>query len=154
MSVVVFDYIAFITQFSQFATIPQPILSMYFTMAGDYVNNTDCSPVPDCPPQAGLRTRVLNLLTAHLAAIFSGVNGQPPSPLVGRISDAAEGSVNVGTTLEIKSQSAQWFLTTPWGFAAWQALAPFRTAIYVAKAPRNFGPFLIGPQIVTNNGLN
>lgn len=154
MSVVIFDPIAFLAQYPQFSTVNQPVLSMYFAMAGDFVNNTDCSSVPDMPIQAGLRTRVLYLLTAHLAAIFSGVNGQPPTGLVGRISDATEGSVSVGTTVEIKAQSAQWFLQTPWGFAAWQALAPYRTALYVPKAPRNFGPFFIGPNIVENQGLN
>jgi len=144
MSVVVFSYTDFIAQFPNLASVGPTLLGMYFTMAGDFVNNTDCSIVPDCPPQAGLRTRVLYLTTAHLATIFATINGQSPSGLVGRVSDATEGSVSVATNLDIASQGAQWWLQSPYGFAAWQALAPFRTALYIAKPQRNFQPYPFG----------
>lgn len=144
MSVVVFSFTDFVAAYPQFASLGPTILGNYFAMAGDFVNNTDCSIVPDCPPQAGLRTHVLYLLTAHLATIFGTVNGQAPSGLVGRVSDATQGSVSVGTDLNIASQGAQFFLQSPFGFAAWQALAPYRTALYIAAPKRNFLPAYVG----------
>ena len=141
MSVVVWSYPQFIQQFPELASVSPALLAIYFASAGDFINNTDCSIVPDEPVQGGLRTRVLYLTTAHIAKMFATINGQTPSGLVGRINNAAEGSVSVGTDLNLTSQSAQWWLQSPYGFMAWQALAPYRTALYVGRPQRNFGPY-------------
>lgn len=141
MSVVVFRYTDFIAQFPELASVSQSLLAAYFASAGDFVNNTDCSPIPDLPAQGGLRTRVLYLTTAHIAKMFATINGQAPSGLVGHINNASEGSVSVGTDLNLTSQSAQWWAQTPYGFMAWQALAPYRQFLYVGRPQRTFNPY-------------
>lgn len=144
MSVVVFDPTRFATLFPELSSVSQTQLSFYFSLAETYIDNTDCSMVPDNPPQAGVRTNALYLTVAHLAKLFGTVNGQSPSPLVGRIDNATEGSVSVGTALDLKSQAAQWWSQSQYGLSVWQMLAPWRTAIYIAKTPRSFAPAGIG----------
>lgn len=145
MSVVAFDPAAFYAQFPELSTVSVPQLQGYFAMASNgLIDNTDTSVVPDLPPQAGLRTQVLLLATAHLAKLFATVNGQAPSGLVGRINSAAEGSVNVGVELKIDAQSAQFWIQTGYGLLVWQMLAPFRTALWVSGPVRNMNPMVLG----------
>ena len=139
MAVVTFNYAEFQQQFPEFfsaggsQTLAQ--FQGYFNTATLYLNNTDCSLVQDANP-GGARDTILNLLTAHVAALFGGVNGQAPTGLVGRISDATEGSTSVSTSLDGLPAAAQWWAQTPYGLAAWQALAPYRTARYRASLGR------------------
>jgi hypothetical protein len=77
------------------------------------------------------RALLLNMLTAHLAALYAGVNGQSPSPLVGRINTATEGSVSVGAAMDGVPGTAAWFLQTKYGASFWQATARYRTMRYV-----------------------
>lgn len=140
MSVVVYDALTFAARFPELAGVSQTQLTWYWQLAGDYVNNTDCSIVPYDPPNCLLRSDALYLTVAHLAKIF-GTNGSiQPSPIVGRISTATEGSVSVGTAVDLKSQAAQWWLSSPYGFAVWQLLAPYRTALYIGRPQRNMNP--------------
>lgn len=145
MSIVAFDPAAFYAQFPELSSVPTLQLQGYFAMASTgLIDNTDCSIVPDLPPQGGLRTQVLLLATAHLAKLFATINGQAPSGLVGRINSAAEGSVNVGVELKIDSQSAAFWTQTGYGLMVWQMLAPFRTAFYVPGHVRNMSPAVFG----------
>lgn len=145
MSIVTFDPAAFYAQFPELSSVSVPQLQSYFAMASSgLIDNTDCSRVPDLPPQGGLRTQVLLLATAHLAKLLATINGQAPSGLVGRISSAAEGSVNVTTELGILSQSAQFWITTNYGLMVWQMLAPLRTAFWVSGPVRNMNPLQPG----------
>lgn len=127
MAVATFIYADWIVRFPEFASVTEPTATDYFTEAGLYINNTDGSYVSDL----AIRTRLLYLVTAHLAAIYSGVNGQAPSPLVGRISSAAEGSVSVSTEMGPMTNSQAWWMQTKYGAAFWQATARFRTMRYV-----------------------
>lgn len=95
-----------------------------------YLNNTDNSRVSD----VGQRGVLLNMLTAHIAALNSGVNGNAPSGLVGRISSASQGSVSVSADMGPTTNSEAWYQQTKYGAAYWQATAPYRTAIYVPGA--------------------
>ena len=145
MSVVTFDPVAFLARFPELASVPTPQLAGYFAMAaGGLIDNTDTSVIPDQPPQAGVRTQVLYLATAHLTNLLATINGQAPSGLVGRISSAAEGSVNVSTELGIQSQSAAFWTQTQYGLMVWQMLAPYRTALYTPGHVRNMNPPYIG----------
>jgi hypothetical protein len=136
VTVAPFVYTDWTAQFPQFSTVSQQAATSYFTQATLYLDNSDCSPVPADPVTFQPRSMILYLITAHLAALFSGVNGQPASGLVGRISDASEGSVSVGTALDGLPGTAAWFTQTSWGLAAYQALAPFRLARYRASPGR------------------
>ena len=64
------------------------------------------------------------------------MNGEAASPLVGRINNATEGSVTVGTDMGQVPFTAAWFLQTKYGAAFWQATAPFRTMQYVPGRSR------------------
>jgi len=127
MAVVSFDYAAWLARFPEFSAVPEPTATDYFDEAGLYVNNTDGSYVTDL----GVRRRLLFLVTAHLAALYSGVGGQPASPLVGRVTNATEGSVSVGVDAGPVTASQAWWMQTKYGAAFWQASLRFRTMRYV-----------------------
>ena len=129
--VVIFDPGYFQTRYPEFSTVSAALLDMYFTeVTMSYLDNTDASRVQ----QIEQRQVLLNMLVAHVAAINAGVNGQAPSPLVGRINTASEGSVSVGTDMGQVPGTAAWFMQTKYGASYWQATAQFRTMNYVPGA--------------------
>lgn len=81
----------------------------------------------------GKRAIILGMITAHIAALRmrAANSGDPTGGIVGRISSATEGLVSVSTELDVPG-SAAWWGQTSYGLAAWQALAPYRTAAYIA----------------------
>jgi hypothetical protein len=127
MGIVVFDPAAFIARYPEFASVSSTLLQAYFTEATIYMANTDDSRVQDVAQRGVL----LNMLVAHIAAINAGVNGQPASPLVGRVNAASEGSVSVGTDMGAVPFTAAWFMQTKYGASFWQATARYRTMQYV-----------------------
>jgi len=139
MGVVAFDYSAWSARYPELAaSVAQPLAQAYWNEAGMYCDNTPASPVTD-DSVGGQRAMLLNMLTAHIAAINAPLGGQPSSPLVGRISNATEGSVSVQTEYATNVPgSMAWFVATKYGAAFWQASAQFRTFRYVA-APRPVG---------------
>lgn len=127
--IVAFDYQAWAAMFPELSVwVAQPAAQSYFDDAGLFLDNTAFSPIVD----TARRARVLNWITAHLASMFSSLNGQPPRGLVGRISNATEGSVSVATTLDGMGKNEAWWAQTPYGLTAWQMLAPYRTGRYIA----------------------
>ena len=129
--IVTFDPIAFATRYPEFGNVGDALLQAYFdevTLA--YLDNTEASRVQ----QVEQRSVLLNMLVAHVAALNAGVNGQAPSPLVGRVNTASEGSVSVGTDMGAVPFTAAWFLQTKYGASFWQATAQFRTMQYVPGA--------------------
>jgi hypothetical protein len=100
------------------------------------LDNTISSPVQDIAQ----RTMLLNLLTAHICQLRQPLNGQPSSPLVGRISEATEGSVTVKAEMIAAPGSAQWYNQTKYGAQYWQMTLPFRSARYATGPRRSFMP--------------
>ena len=136
---VVFDYDAWAAMYpSLAASVSQPQAQGYFNQACLYCDNSFRSPISD-PSPTGARAMILYMLTAHIAQLFASQGGQPPSPLVGRISNASEGSVSVAADMAGAPGSAAWFNQTPYGAAAWQAMAPYRTMRYVRVRTRYLG---------------
>lgn len=132
MSVVVFNQAKFLESYPEFsATVAATptAAKVCFENACLYLDNTDASRVPD-PPRGAL----LMMLTAHLLVLRFGVNGRPASGLVGRITSAGEGSVNVSVDSMSQSNSAKWYQQTQYGASYWKASAPYRTAVYVPPA--------------------
>ncbi len=129
MSIVVFDSAGFLARYPEFSSVATATLAAYFNEAALYCNNTDLSPVTD-GSAGGLRSMYLNMLVAHIAALNSGVNGNAPNQLVGRIDQAGEGSVSVHADMGAVPGSAAWFLQTQYGAAYWQATATYRTMQY------------------------
>lgn len=110
--------------------------TQYWTEATMLLDNSATSPVQDI----GQRTMLLNLLTAHICQLRQALNGQPSSPLVGRISEATEGSVSVKAEMIAAPGSAQWYNQTKYGAQYWQMLLPFRSARYYPGPRRVFTP--------------
>lgn len=125
--IVTFDPSAFIAAFPAFASVPTLALTANFDFATLQLSNSYGSVVCDEPTRASL----LNLLTAHITALLNGVSGQPPQGVVGRISNAAQGSVNVTTEFDAKNFTESYYAQTPWGAQYWVSTARYRTARYV-----------------------
>jgi hypothetical protein len=138
LGVVVFDPAAFIASYPMFSTVATNTLTANFGVATLYLNNSCCSVVTD----ANVRQSLLNLLTAHVTALFNGVGGAAPAGIVGRIAQATEGSVSVAAEYSSQvSQSQAWYLQTAWGAAYWAATVNYRGMRYVAAPRRNYGPW-------------
>ena len=131
MAIVVFDPTTFKLRYLEFADVDPALLTMYFSEATIYVDNTEDSVITD----VNIRGMVLNMIVAHIAALQA-------APLVGRISSAGEGSVNVSTTYATPTGSRAWFDQSRYGAAAWQAMAPYRSALYIPapSAPMTYVP--------------
>lgn len=130
--VVIFNYLGWSARYPEL-NVPDATAQRYFDEAAAvYLNNTACSPVQSIPA----RTVLLNMLVAHIAAM----NGAGASPLVGRIANAAEGSVNVATEYSSTvSGSMAWFIQTKYGAGYWQATAQYRTFRYAPGVQPLFG---------------
>lgn len=139
MAVAVFDYTAWTTRYPEFAgAVDANRAALFFAEAGIYLDNTDCSPVADVT----LRLMLLNMLTAHIAALAGALEpGGVPTGMVGRVSSASEGSVSVATDLGAVPGSAAWYAQSQYGFAFWQATKWLRSARYVAAPPYRFEPW-------------
>ena len=130
MGVVVFDPSCFRTDYPEFVDINGNVLGRYFKEATLYLSNEDNSPVP-CVKR---RAILLNMLTAHCAYLAGTLSSDGKPPLVGRVSQASEGSVSA--TLEYISPtpgSGAWFNQTSYGAAFWQATKSLRGMRYVVN---------------------
>lgn len=142
MTIVAFDYQAWARLFPEFTpAVTEPMANRFFATATLFIDNTDTSPISADPPN-GRRGDILNFATAHIAKLLAGTNTDAPTTLVGRLSQAGEGTVNVATELGVSpdSPSRDWWVQTQYGFFVWQATAPYRTAIYVPAPPEFAGP--------------
>lgn len=147
---VAFVYADWVTQFPEFAYLTEAQATEYFDWATTYVRNDGGGPCT----VTQLQTQMLYLVTAHLVKLFAPTNtGQPGSgtQLVGRVSSAGEGSVNVSAEYA-GPQAAAFWLQTQYGAAFWQMSAVFRTMRYIPlprygpNAPRSMaGPLWSNP---------
>lgn len=128
MTIVVFDPVAFKARYPEFTAVSNTLLESCFTEAGLYLSNTDASPVQNVARRAVL----LNMLTAHIAYLGGAlsVDGQPRP--VGRVSQAAEGSVSVAFEYGVPG-SKEWFVQTQYGAAFWQATLSLRSFRYFPR---------------------
>ena len=125
--IVDFDYSTWALRYPELASwVSQPLAQSYFYEATLYCDNTPCSPIFD----VNQRAMLLNMVTAHIAGLNAPLNGQASSPLVGRISNATEGSVSVQTENLYPPGTVQWWQQTKYGAAFWAATAAFRTMRY------------------------
>jgi uncharacterized protein DUF4054 len=127
--VVQFRYAAWSTLFPQFSNVSEAqIAGPVLAIAQQYSRNDGGGPVND----AGVQTQLLNLMVAHVAQLLYGSTTQPVSPLVGRVSDASEGSVSVSVEFPTNAGNA-WFLQTQYGAMWWQMALPYRLGRYIPK---------------------
>ncbi len=140
MTVAVFSYRDWTALYPQFGPgganfVSEPAANLYFGQAALYCANDDCAIIPADPTTFGPRISILYMLTTHLAAL-SSVTQTGAAGLVGRISDASEGSVSVKLDLGALPDSASWYAQTPWGLQAYTAMAPYRQARYIPSPGR------------------
>lgn len=154
-AIAVWDQTAFLTAYPNFTGVPSGTLEATFNIATIYLRNDGTSPIRS----VALQTTLMFMLTAHLLQITFGPDGEGAkagntggSPgLVGRISSASEGSVNVSLDYPSTPNSA-WFLQTPYGANFWQATANYRRARYL-PGPTRFGNGIAGGGVGGGYGL-
>lgn len=132
MAVAAFDFAAWSARYPELGAVGSTLAASFFSEATLYLDNTDASPVTD----AGQRLVLLNMLTAHIAAL-AGFGGRDPG-MVGRVSSASEGSVSISADAGALPGSAAWYQQTSYGMSYWQATKPFRSAVYVPAPAYNF----------------
>lgn len=99
-------------------------LEMYFAMAETFLDNTECSIVKDLDA----RKTMLYLLVAHIALLSQ--QAENGNPVVGRISNATEGTVSIGLDYGTMGNNERWYLQTPWGAMYWQLTKKYRSMVY------------------------
>lgn len=132
--VVTFDPVAFAAAYPNFAAVNPTTLGLYFGQATLIVDNTTASRVQ----QIEHRTPLLYLLTAHITQLNLGPKGDGNGAgLVGRVSQATEGTVSVTADMGTVPFTAAWFMQTPYGATFWQMTARWRQMRYIPGRPRN-----------------
>lgn len=132
-----FDFPTWVATYPEFSGLSVPQGQAYFNQACLLFANSTTNP-SFCD---GTLPALLYLATSHVAWLMcpKDANGNPSatgtiSPLVGRVSSAAQGSVNVST--EFKGSGApgeDYWNQTKYGAQFWAATAQYRTARYLAR---------------------
>lgn len=142
---VVFEYAGWVTAYPQFGNVSPGQAQEFFNRICDpggsaLINNTPTSPIPYCPtatPPVRTRLFILNAAVAHLAYLETPDASGNVRP-VGRISQAAEGSVSLGLEYAAPQTDSQAFWNqSTYGAYVWIALLPFRSAKYIPGPPQN-----------------
>ena len=136
---VVFSYATWVAMFSEFSPLTPAQGQAYFNNATLICANSASNPINGDGNLAAL----LYWLTSHFAWLQcpKDSNGNPAatgaiaSPLVGRISNAQEGSVSVQTEWDggDKSDLEAFLLQTKYGAFYYSATSQYRTARYLAR---------------------
>ena len=132
-----FSFSTFALRYPEFTSINPSVLQLYWDEATLYLRNDGSGPVQDPTRQAML----LGMATAHIAKLNAYMHDEEPSPLVGRIASAGEGSVNVSVENSYPPGSAQWWQQTKYGAAFWAATAPYRGFRYLPRRTRIVDPW-------------
>lgn len=133
---VVFDWTYFQAFYPELVGVGQSFAQFAFSKACTYCDNTGRGPVPNNGAGSGAVPPnplflALHDLTAHICALNGSVGGVPNSTLVGRISSAAEGSVNVQAEyLAPTSTIEAWLNQTKYGAAYLASVQQYVKAIY------------------------
>lgn len=136
--IVPFVYADWVAQYPQFSLIPQFVVeNTFYDVAVAFFRNDGVGPVSTALTQ----TTGLYLMIAHMAQITYGPNTATPSGgLVGRISQATQGSVSVTSDFPTTPTNA-WFMQSQYGATFWQLTAAYRTMRYMPGPTRIFNPW-------------
>ena len=112
---VTFDPVAWAAAYPQFSNVSAASLTgVILPLAQVYCRNDGGGPIDD----PNMQTQALGLMVAHCAQLFFGSTTQPLSSIVGRVSNASEGSVSVTTSWpEASSLNEAWLSQTQYGAA-------------------------------------
>lgn len=136
-----FDYAAWVAQFPEFKNVSQATAQSWFNTAGIlYLRNDGTGPCST----AAIQLELLNFMTAHLLAINGALAapGSSPASIVGRISNASQGSVSVTTENLYPPGSAQWYQQTKYGAMFWQGTLSYRQFRYLRPSGHGVGGVL------------
>ena len=130
-AVITFSYANWIAAFPQFsATVTESAATLTIIPIAQNICRIDGgSPVED----ASVLTALFNMLVSHIAQLLYGSSTQALSPIVGRVSNATEGSVSVGTDYGVQPASAAWYNQTQYGATYWKMIQGYTLGFY---APR------------------
>lgn len=120
MAVVTLDADAWRELYPAFAAATDAQVRHWFAVACLLVDNSERSPVPYDPPARLQRQAILDLVMCHLATL------DRRGGIVGRMSNAAQGSVNTGIDYQAGNKNAAWWTQTQCGATVWQLLKPYR----------------------------
>jgi hypothetical protein len=126
-----FDPVYWPARYPEFAGITTTTAPGYFLEAGLYLNNTGSSPVQDAPTQSLL----MHMLTAHIAELYDATSQRGSQALVGRITDASEGTVKVAASMDDSDRDA-WLNQTKYGASFLRATRKYRRFSYRAPCPK------------------
>lgn len=117
--VVTFDYAAWSAAYPELASsVTEAAAQARFDMATAILDNSAFSTEPDVTK----RTRLLYLLTAHIAFLFLPQSqGGRGADSVGRLASATRGSVSVSFDAGSTAANQSWFAQTQYGLMFWQA---------------------------------
>jgi len=134
-----YTYAQWIATYPQFSpgVSSDAFANTVYPLAQQYCRNDGGGPVSSVQ----IQTVLLGLMCSHIAQLLYGPTGQGASGIVGRVTDATEGSVSVSADFPSTPANA-WFLQTTFGAAFWQATAAYRTMRYVPGPRRVFNPFI------------
>jgi len=155
-AVITFKWPKWVALFPEFSNCSVQQGQAWFDLASSYCWNDTCNPAACAPNFESL----MYMVTSHIGWLMAPRDslgnpseaGTPPPPIVGRISNASEGSVSV--TAEWTGQgspSEAWYLQTRYGAMYWAATAQYRTMRYapqptvVAGSIRPYVPSALGP---------
>lgn len=136
-AIATFDFATWVARYPEFADSVTPQAAQaYFDEATIYHRNDGRGPVSAIAVQRTL----LNMLTAHIAKRYAASAAGAPAPdLVGRVSNASEGSVSVQAEYaDATPGTMAWFVQTKYGADYWQATTTYRTMHYRAPLSRAF----------------
>lgn len=137
--VVAFDYASWAARYPTLATtVDEALATQFWVEASIFQRNDGGGPV--C--SAALQSALLNMLTAHIAILNgAGSPGGVPSGLVGRVANATQGSVSVGTSYINPTTDLQaWASQTGPGAEWYAATSQFRTFQYRAPPRQSLTP--------------
>lgn len=140
---VTFNLAKWIGMYPEFAAITEPMGQGYFNRAMFLCADTVFNPAAYvCGSPNNMQETLLYLLTSHIAWLNAPRDGSGapaavgmPTPLVGRISSATEGSVSVSADMgdaNSGSPSQAWYEQTRYGAEYWAMTVGMRSARYVA----------------------
>ena len=120
-------FLARYPEFTAAYNVNQSKFAGYFLEASLYLTNAPTSRVP-----VTTRLMLLNMLVAHISYLGGDLSADGQTRPVGRVSDAAEGSVSASFAYtEPTPGSGQWFQQSQYGAAFWQASSTLRGFRYI-----------------------
>ena len=140
--VVVFNLAEFTGIYPEFTGVGSAAAQNQFNIATLFLRNCCSSAVFD----PNIRQSLLYMLTAHNIFLFvpCAANTSQPPGIVGRINNAAEGSVSVAAEMPGVTLNAAFFMQTKYGAQFWAATALYRTMISVPSPFTGCAPGALG----------